>query len=69
VVALLNAITLIGVHVQPEPCEYELPDEGDRAFLESALNAEAYLVTGNTKHFPELDKVVTPAEFIKLLGD
>jgi predicted nucleic acid-binding protein len=67
--ALLNAIKLIGIYVTSDPCEYELPDESDRAFLESALSAEAYLVTGNIKHFPGFDFVVTPAEFIKLLGD
>ena len=37
-------------------------------FYEVALSKEdAYLVTGNTKHFPQSAIVVTPAEMMKLL--
>ena len=37
-------------------------------FYEVALSEEdAYLVTGNTKHFPKSPIVVTPAEMVKLL--
>ena len=37
-------------------------------FYEVALSKEdAYLVTGNTKHFPKKPIVVTPAEMMKIL--
>jgi predicted nucleic acid-binding protein len=47
--------------------ECKHPDEDDRAFLESAVSIDAFLVTGNTKHFSGFDRAITPAEFIELL--
>ena len=43
-------------------------DPKDIVFYEVALSKEdAYLVTGNTKHFPKKPIVVTPAEMMKIL--
>jgi hypothetical protein len=37
-------------------------------FFEVALSKDdAYLVTGNTKHFPKKPIVVTPAEMLEIL--
>ena len=45
-----------------------LPDPKDMVFYEVALSKEdAYLVTGNTKHFPKKPIVVTPAEMLEIL--
>ena len=44
------------------------PDPDDVVFYEVALSKEdAYLVTGNTKHFPKKPIVVTPAEMLEIL--
>ena len=44
------------------------PDPKDVVFYEVALSKEdAYLVTGNTKHFPLKPIVVTPAEMVEIL--
>ena len=44
------------------------PDPKDVVFYEVALSKEdAYLVTGNTKHFPKKPIVVTPAEKLEVL--
>jgi putative PIN family toxin of toxin-antitoxin system len=44
------------------------PDPKDVVFYEVALSKEdAYLVTGNTKHFPKKPIVVTPAEMLDIL--
>ena len=44
------------------------PDPKDVVFYEVALSKEdAYLVTGNTKHFPSTPIVVTPAEMVEIL--
>ena len=44
------------------------PDPKDIVFYEVALSHEdAYLVTGNTKHFPATPIVVTPAEMMKII--
>ena len=44
------------------------PDPKDIVFYEVAMSKEdAYLVTGNTKHFPAKPIVVTPAELMEIL--
>ena len=44
------------------------PDPKDVVFYEVAISKEgAYLVTGNTKHFPKKPIVVTPAEMLEIL--
>ena len=44
------------------------PDIDDVFFYEVALSKDnAYLVTGNKKHFPKSPIVVTPAEMITIL--
>jgi len=45
------------------------PDPTDLVFYEVALSKEdSFLVTGNNKHFPKNPIVVTPSEFLKLVG-
>lgn len=44
-------------------------DASDAVFYEVVLSKEdAYLVTGNIKHFPVSPIVVTPAEMVEILG-
>ena len=44
------------------------PDPKDIVFYEVALSKkDAYLVIGNTKHFPKAPIVVTPAEMMEIL--
>jgi len=46
------------------------PDPKDVVFYEVALSKEdAYLVTGNRKHFPNKPIVVTPAEMVEILKE
>ncbi|MBQ9418088.1 MAG: PIN domain-containing protein [Bacteroidales bacterium] len=45
-------------------------DPKDAVFYEVALSKEgAYLVTGNTRHFPAQPIVVTPAEMVAILEE
>jgi hypothetical protein len=47
-----------------------LPDVKDVPIFEIALSTrdcDSYLVTGNTKHFPRVDFVVTPKQMVELL--
>lgn len=60
----------IGVGVRGERVLSDdfFPDPKDVVFYEVAMSKEeAYLVTGNTKHFPKNPIVVTPAEMLKIL--
>lgn len=58
--------------VKPIVSVDEAADEPDNRFLECADAAQAdFLITGNTRHFPKSYKstrIVTPREFIELLG-
>ena len=60
-----------GRFVEPTPYARTLPDEKDRAFLEAALalfDDGVVLVTGNKRHFPAADFILSPSEFITLIA-
>jgi putative PIN family toxin of toxin-antitoxin system len=58
--------------VKPRRALKVSPDESDTRFYECAEAAKAqFLITGNTRHFPESHKttrIVSPREFIDLIG-
>ncbi len=66
---LINHIRRYGLEVYRTEVNNEIfPDKKDMVFYEVALSKEeAYLVTGNIKHFPKKPFVVTPAEIINRL--
>jgi putative PIN family toxin of toxin-antitoxin system len=49
--------------VIPEISDIPFKDESDRPFYDTAMTANATLVTGNLKHYPDSPCVSTPAEF------
>ena len=64
----LDKIVTNGVRGERVLSDEYLPDPKDVVFYEVALSKEdAYLVTGNTKHFPNKPIVVTPAEMLEIL--
>lgn len=68
IVSILNAIQEIGILSDRIISQEYFPDSKDVVFYEVALSKEgAYLVTGNTKHFPKKPIVVTPAEMMEVL--
>lgn len=69
---LLNDIVQNAKFLEPLPYPHSLPDEKDRIFLEVALAArskfgDAFLITGNKKHFPDEKFVVSPDEMMEIL--
>lgn len=54
------------------PTDEYMPDPDDAVFYEVVMEArketDAYLVTGNLKHFPEKVFVVTPKEMIDIIN-
>jgi len=63
----LNVIKKYGILIQSTTIsEIPLPDESDRVFYDTAKAADAYLITGNLKHYPEEPHILTPAQFIKM---
>lgn len=64
----LEAMKQVGIHSQRIASSEIFPDSKDVVFYEVALSKEdAYLVTGNKKHFPQTPIVVTPAEMVEIL--
>lgn len=58
-----------GLYTERLYADIEMPDEKDRVFYEISLSKDdSFLVTGNLKHFPVSPKVVSPAEFVRLMG-
>jgi predicted nucleic acid-binding protein len=57
-----------GVASHRVPSKEILPDPKDVVFYEVALSKEdSFLVTGNIRHFPQVDFVVTPAEMVEII--
>ncbi len=68
VASILNLIKTIGLNSNRVSSSEDFPDSQDVVFYEVALSKEdAYLVTGNKKHFPKTPIVVTPAEMLEIL--
>ena len=64
----LKSIRKIGIQSELVHSDEFFPDKDDVVFYEVALSKEdAYLVTGNKKHFPKTPIVVTPAEMLEIL--
>lgn len=69
---VLEAICQFGVEVFPQPTGAVLIDMDDLIFYEVAMEKredDAYLVTGNQRHFPFRDFIVTPAEMIAIIEE
>jgi putative PIN family toxin of toxin-antitoxin system len=64
---LLEIIKWYGIAIVASPCDISMIDESDRKFYDVALAANAYLITGNARHFPKEPFIVSPSEFLKLL--
>lgn len=68
--AIINKVKSIGIDSKRVKCEELFPDPKDAVFYEVALSRDdAYVVTGNLKHFPKKPIVVTPAEMISILNN
>lgn len=64
----IDRVLMNGIRGERVPSKENFPDPKDVVFYEVALSKEdAYLVTGNKKHFPQTPIVVTPAEMLAIL--
>lgn len=68
---VLESIKSQGIYVDAETIDIELPDPNDTVFYEVVMEKrkteDAYLVTGNIKHFPQKPFIVTPREMIDII--
>ena len=66
--ALISFIIENGIESSRVDFAESMPDEDDRVFYEISLSQEdSFLVTGNLKHYPTSPRVITPAQFLKIL--
>ncbi len=68
---VINSIISNGIEVNPTPTGEILIDMNDLVFYEVAMEKrddDAYLVTGNQKHYPVKDFIVTPSEMLSILN-
>lgn len=67
---LISAIREYGISVEPTASGVVLPDMKDLPFYEVVLEKRddnAYLVTGNIKHFPQEPFIVTANQLLEIL--
>ncbi|MCH5194676.1 MAG: putative toxin-antitoxin system toxin component, PIN family [Oscillospiraceae bacterium] len=66
----LSTIEKRGIMIEPSPTGAILPDMKDLPFYEIVMEKrddDAYLVTGNLKHFPKEPFIVTPRQMLDIL--
>lgn len=68
---VLEVINEKGIFVDAQTLDIELPDHKDRVFYEVVMeerkDEDAYLVTGNIKHFPVKPFIVTPRQMLDII--
>lgn len=68
---VLTYIINHGIEIFPTPSNEYFVDMSDLIFYEVTMDAnvnEKYLVTGNIKHYPRKDFIVTPKELIEIIN-
>ena len=69
--AILDNLAAQAVFINEEKLDVNLPDPKDVVFYEVVMeerkNQDAFLVTGNLKHFPVERFIVTPRQFLDIL--
>ena len=68
---ILVEIDHCGVYVDAQEVDIDLPDPKDQVFYEVVMEKrnsdDAYLVTGNIRHFPEKPYIVTPRQMLDII--
>ena len=68
---IVDEINRLGIYMNSEELDMVFPDPKDRVFYEVVMekrkSEEAYLVTGNIKHFPTKPYVVTPRQMMDIM--
>ena len=65
---LIDDIVRTGIAVEGKSNKNKKVNEEDRIFYDAAVEAGAYLITGNIRHFPKESFIITPAQFLTLIG-
>ena len=66
--SILGTIIETGAELTPEATDFQMTDESDRKFYDLHKALKAILITGNLKHYPEEDLIMSPAAFMKYIA-
>jgi uncharacterized protein len=67
--ALISFFQSEGEFIAAEPSTIKFKDEDDRVFYEVMTSGQAdHIITGNLAHFPKNQQIVSPSDFLKVLG-
>ena len=69
VTRLIHDIVRTGISVEGKSDKNKKVNEEDRIFYDAAVEAGVYLITGNIRHFPKEPFIITPAQFLTLIGN
>ena len=67
---VLRAFRIYGLEITPQKSDEIFPDLDDQIFYEITLAKQddnAYLVTGNQRHYPVRNFIVSPAQMISII--
>ncbi len=70
---LLSVVRTLGEKCAPKKTEVPLPDPDDRVFYDvyqtlHKVHPQTYLVSGNLRHYPREENIVSPREFLEIVG-
>lgn len=64
---LIIAISRYGIEVSYQDSDLEFGGESDKKFYDAySMIKDAYLITGNLKHFPKEKNIISPREFLDI---
>ena len=63
---IIGTIKIFGTEIEPAQSTIPMVDESDRIFYNTAQASQSILITGNTRHYPAEEFIMTPAGFAKL---
>jgi putative PIN family toxin of toxin-antitoxin system len=64
---IIGKITTDGLSIVVQASSISFVDENDRVFYDVAKASGAYLITGNSKHYPSEPFILSPSQFLTLL--
>ena len=63
-----EAIQRLGILIKPPSSNISMTDESDRIFYDTARASGSILVTGNIRHYPKEQFIMTPAEVLNSIN-
>lgn len=63
--SIIDFIVKEGISIVASPSNVSFDDESDKKFYEVFKSRDSVLITGNKKHFPKDDNILSPKEYLQ----